>query len=237
LLLASVLAQAVCQIAIFVGDFTEAERSVELLLDITAKGALNSWNALGYCLKGVLLLARDDVAGTAFLQQGLDRLRKMRFVLGCTMFLGALAQGLAAAGQTAEAHQAIDEALERADRDEERLYLPELLRIKGELLLSETPENSNEAAQNYLLRSLDEARRQEALSWELRAAMSLAELWRQNGNASQAIDLLSAVYGRFTEGFETRDVMRASALLSELASGSGLRPGDAASARLYVVPN
>ena len=108
----------------------------------------------------------------------------------------------------------IDEALARSDCNDERWCMPELLRIKGELFRVEP--SAKHAAEDYFLRSLDWACRQEALSWELRAAMSLAELWWQDGNAGQALELLSDIYGRFTEGFDTGDLQRASALIGQL---------------------
>jgi predicted ATPase len=92
----------------------------------------------------------------------------------------------------------------------------ELLRIKGELVLSEGGPDAAAAAENHFSRALDWARRQGALSWELRAATSLARLWRDQNRAKAAREILAPVYDRFTEGFETTDLKAAKLLLDEL---------------------
>ena len=220
LLLCNILAHATCPLALYVGDLATAERWVAMLLDRSSKHALTARNAQGRCLQGMLLLAQGDIAGVELLRTALDWLRQARFGLGHTIPLGALAQGLAAAGQMAEAHIAIDEALERSDRNEERWCMPELLRIKGELVLSDGPAAAAETAESFFLQALDWARRQGALSWELRTATSLAKLWHQDGKTSEANDLLSAVYQRFDEGFDTSDLMAARALMDEFCRTS-----------------
>jgi predicted ATPase len=123
-----------------------------------------------------------------------------------------------------EAHIAIDEALERSDRNEERWCMPELLRIKGELVLSNGPAAAAETAESFFLQAVDWARRQVALSWELRTATSLAKLWHQDGKTSEANDLLSAVYQRFDEGFDTSDLITARALMDEFRTTSTVNP-------------
>jgi predicted ATPase len=92
-------------------------------------------------------------------------------------------------------------------------YLPEIMRIKGELLASGP--HSYEA-ENWFLRSLGLARDQSALAWELRTATSLAYLWARRGRSDEAQDLLRAVYDRFTEGFDTLDLRAAKRLLAAL---------------------
>jgi predicted ATPase len=81
-----------------------------------------------------------------------------------------------------------------------------------------TPEQDVTKAQAYFERALALAQQQQAKSWELRAAMSLARLWRDQGKVQQARELLAPVYGWFTEGFDTRDLKEAKALLEELAA-------------------
>ena len=219
-ILAAILAKTVCHIALLTGEIPLAEYGIEFLLDQSAKSGMNNWSALGYCFKGALLLLRGDLAGQVFLRKCIEWLRKTKFAYGYALSLAIMARAQGAAGQTADAHLTIDEALARSDCNDERWCMPELLRIKGELLRVEP--SAKRAAEDFFLRSLDWARRQEALSWELRTAMSLAELWRQNGNVGQALELLSAVYGRFTEGFETADLQRASALIGQLRSEAAL---------------
>ncbi len=95
--------------------------------------------------------------------------------------------------------------------------LPEILRVNAELALWHGGPDAAVAAESGLLRALDVARRQSALSWELRAATSLARLWRDHGRAPEARDLLTGTYDRFTEGFDTRDLVDARTLIAELS--------------------
>jgi predicted ATPase len=101
---------------------------------------------------------------------------------------------------------AIDEALERSERNEERWCLAELLRIKGELLLIQGVQHAAGMAEDLFLKALEWARRQGALSWELRAATTLARVWRDEGRTDDARELIAPVYSRFTEGFQTTDL-------------------------------
>jgi predicted ATPase len=213
--LCNALARAACPIALKVGDLVAAERFVAILLDYSAKHALTVWNAVGRCLKGTLLVKRGDVTGLPLLRSALNGLSEARFALRYPAYLGTLAQALAAAGQVAEAHTAVDEALERSERSEERWCTAELLRIKGELFRLEGSAAALRAAENHYRQALEWARRQEALSWELRAATSLAQLWHQHGRTEDADELLSSVYSRFTEGFETSDLKTARALIDK----------------------
>ena len=96
-------------------------------------------------------------------------------------------------------------------------YQAEINRIAGEIALN-SPDPDAAKAEAYFERALAVARQQQAKSWELRAAMSLARLWRDQGKVQQARELLAPVYGWFTEGFDTRDLKEAKALLEELAS-------------------
>ena len=98
----------------------------------------------------------------------------------------------------------------------ERWYEADIYRIAGEIALL-SPEPDAAKAEAYFERALAVARQQQAKSWELRAAMSLARLWRDQGKVQQARELLAPVYGWFTEGFDTRDLKEAKALLEELA--------------------
>ena len=215
------LARTACPIALQVGDWVESERLIAMLVDYSAKSGLHTWNALGRCLKGTLLLAQGDFAGLTVLQTALQWFRDANFVSRYTTALGTLAQGLSAAGRVSDAHTAIDEALERSDRNEERWRTPELLRIKGELLWLDGSADADQAAEDYFHQALDWARGQEALSWELRIAMSLAKLWHRNDKTAEGNELLSAVYNRFTEGFDTVDLRTARALIDELRNTPG----------------
>jgi predicted ATPase len=110
------------------------------------------------------------------------------------------------------------EAIARAETGRAGWCTAEILRVKGEIILKEGASDAAFAAEATFRRSLEMARQQEALSWELRAATSLARLWRRQGRIRQAHDLMASVYGRFTEGFGTADLVTAKTLLAELAA-------------------
>jgi predicted ATPase len=124
-----------------------------------------------------------------------------------------MAEGLGKAGQIADALDAIDDAIARAERTEELWQIAELLRVKGELVLLKDAAPQAAAAEDCFERALDWARRQGALSWELRAAASLARLLRDQGRSAEGLALLQPVYDRFTEGFDAADLEMAKALL------------------------
>ena len=127
-----------------------------------------------------------------------------------------MAEGLGKAGLVSDALDAIDDAIARADRTKELWQFAELLRVKGELLLLPGVFRDAAAAENYYRQALDWAQRQGALSWELRAAASLARLLRDQGRFAEALTLLQPVYDRFTEGFNTADLQVVKALLDAL---------------------
>jgi predicted ATPase len=103
------------------------------------------------------------------------------------------------------------------DKIGERLYEAELYRVKGELVLQSGVRTSDSEAEECFLRAIEIARPQQAKSLELRAVMSLARLWQQQGKRKEAHALLAEIYGWFTEGFDTADLQEAKALLEELA--------------------
>jgi tetratricopeptide (TPR) repeat protein len=127
-----------------------------------------------------------------------------------------LAEGMALSGDLDGALQLIDEQIEQVERPcwEERLYYAEILRLKGWML---TLTNNPEGAEENYLASLDWAREQQTKSWELRTATSLAKLWQSQGKRQEAHDLLAPVYNWFTEGFDTKDLKDAKALLVDLS--------------------
>jgi predicted ATPase len=107
------------------------------------------------------------------------------------------------------------EVMMAIETTKERWFEAEANRIAGQIALL-SPEPNAAKAQVYFERALQTARQQQAKSWELRAAMSMARLWRDQGNRQQARELLAPVYGWFTEGFDTRDLKEAKALFDEL---------------------
>jgi predicted ATPase len=140
---------------------------------------------------------------------------------GATVLLpfiqSCLARAHAASGQFDDASQSIDTATTMLETSGERWCEAEVHRTAGEIALM-PPASDNTKAQTYFQHALEIAREQHARSWELRAATSLARLWRDQGRRAEANDLLAPIYGWFTEGFDTVDLMEAEALLHELAS-------------------
>ena len=131
--------------------------------------------------------------------------------------LACLAKAHAELGQFEDAWRRLDEAMMMVEVSKEVWAHPEILRVGGEIALM-SPEPDTAKAEAYFERALAVARQQQAKSWELRAAMSMARLWRDQGKPQQARELLAPVYGWFTEGFDTLDLKEAKALLEELAA-------------------
>jgi predicted ATPase/DNA-binding winged helix-turn-helix (wHTH) protein len=216
--LCNALGQSACRVALLVGDLAAAQRFVTMLLDHAAAHELPSWHAAGRCYGAVLRVKQGDVTGgLRILRTALDELSHMRFELRYVGFLADLADACGRAGDLTSAHAAVDEARERCLRDEELWNLPEVLRVKGEILLLAGAADSANSAESCFQQSLESARRQGALSWELRTATSLARLWQSQGRIGDAHDQLAAVYKRVTEGFKTADLTTAGELLDELS--------------------
>jgi predicted ATPase len=131
------------------------------------------------------------------------------------MYCALLAEAYGKIGQLEEASRMLVDALDAIEGGGQRYYEAETYRFKGELHLREANSDVEQAVACFQ-RAVDVARRQQAKSWELRAAMSLARLWADHGRRADAHDLLAPVYGWFTEGFETRDLKDAKALLDAL---------------------
>ena len=201
-------------IALTIGDCVAAEPLIGRLIDLSTSNALTHWHAWGRGHEGELAIKRGDVVtGLSLLHAGLAELGQARSGLRYGMFLVRIAPALAQAGLICDGLAAIEEALAWVERVEERSVIAELLRIKGNLLLLQA---APAAAEGCLWQALDWARRQGALSWELRAATSLAQLWRDQGRSSDAKALLQPVYDRFTEGFDTTDLIAGKRLLDEM---------------------
>ena len=209
--------EAACLVPLWIGDLPVAERFVAMLLDHSARHALTVWHARGRCLNGVLLIKRGEIGGgLRLLRDALEELGETGFVPHHTALLGTLAQGLAGSGEIAQGLATIDEALARSERDEEYWCIAELLRIKGELVMLAGGSGAGPAAEGQFQQALDWARRQGALSLELRGATGLARRWHGRGQTGPARELLAPVYGQFTEGLDTADLRAAKALLDQL---------------------
>jgi predicted ATPase len=136
-------------------------------------------------------------------------------MLGVPTLCTLLAEVSAHLGHIDDGLQALAEAHTLVEQQEERWWEAEICRLWGALLLRQ-PGAPQAEAETWLQRALDVARRQEAKSLELRAAISLSRLWQQQGKCTEAYDLLAPVYGWFTEGFDTADLQEAKALLEAL---------------------
>jgi tetratricopeptide (TPR) repeat protein len=208
--LAHVLSDAACFLALWRGDLDLAERYTALLRKHTGLQALDVWRTYGDCFEGEIRVRRGDVAaGLALLRGGIAQLQGAGFVCYHTAFLGVLAEALSGDGQASEALSVVDEALTRSERTDEAWCRPELLRIRGEILLGL---DGRDGAEATFLQSLELATVQGALAWELRAATSWARVRRDE----RARERLESVLGRFREGFATADLRVANALLNEL---------------------
>ena len=212
------LAQAACPIALLVGDVAAAESYLSMLLEQSTRHSLPLWAALGRSDRGLLLIKRGDLdAGLRLLRAGYDEFGQGRVPWWLTTLREAVAgEALGRTGKIGDGLVLVEEAIDHCERTEERWVFAELLRVKGELLLLQGTPGAAATAEDHFRQALGWARRQGALSWELRAAMSLARLVGDRGRPADAMALLQPVYDRFTEGFETADLKTAKALLGTL---------------------
>jgi predicted ATPase/DNA-binding winged helix-turn-helix (wHTH) protein len=206
------LALAACPIALWVGNLTTAAHYTGMLVDHSRRHSLPLWSAYGSRFqKTVVLMGGDIDAGSLLLESRLGEIAQADLSIQSFTGLSQLAEVLVHAGRMAEGLVVL-KGMEQFEAD---CYAPELLRLKGELSLMQGTPAAAEAAKDLFLQALGEARRQEALSWELRAATSLARLLRGRGRPADAIACLQPVYDRFTEGFDTADLNAARQLLDE----------------------
>ena len=193
------------------------EARARTLTKLATDHGLSAWVAHAAVLHGWAVGQGVAVeTGIAELRQGLTTIEAMGVQQHTPGFLGLLAGLHLGTQDFSEALQALDEALARVDRLEERWFEPDLWRLKGEALVALSPERATEAEACYQ-QGLTVARHQGARLWELRAATSLARLWRDQGRRAEARELLAPVYGWFSEGFDTADLKDAKALLDGLA--------------------
>ena len=174
------------------------------------------WLAVGTILRGWALAERETRAeGVDQMRQGLAAWRATGAEVLRPYFLALLAEVYGHMGQADEGLHVLADAVTTVTKTGERWYEAELHRRKGELLLRQACPNTQHAEQCFH-QALAIARRQQAKSWELRAAMSLSRLWQHQDKRQEAYDLLAPIYGWFTEGFDTADLQEARALLEEL---------------------
>ncbi|MCZ6664331.1 MAG: hypothetical protein O7B81_03405, partial [Gammaproteobacteria bacterium] len=199
---------------------TTQERAEELIALSTEQG-FAYWLMWGTFLRGWALAAQGRAEeGMAQIRHGLDVARATGAVMGRSHILALLAEAYGKAGQAEEALEAVAEGLAFVDQTGEGHYEAELYRLKGELTLQSQAaghkSNVEAEAEFCFQKALDVTRQQQAKSWELRAATSLARLWQQKDKQAEAHQLLAEIYNWFTEGFDTKDLQEAKTLLKEL---------------------
>ena len=206
-----------CWLYQHLGDSTTVRERAEAAMKLTAEHGFPLWEVCAAFWYGWALAAAGEVtAGSAQMRSALAANKGLGFVNQIPFLLGVLADICTQAGDPTEARDLLTEALGIVDRTQERWFEAELHRLRAEALLASSPCDSAEAEAS-LRHALAVARDQEARFWELRVATSLARLWRDHDKRIEARDLLAPIYGWFTEGFDTRDLKEAAALLAELA--------------------
>jgi class 3 adenylate cyclase/predicted ATPase len=198
------------------GDYGEANTLAEEVIALADERGVLFWKALGTMNRGsILALTGSPAEAIKTITSGIAGWRSTGATVWMPLFLSYLAKAHAALDQFEEAWRCIDEALTAVEATQERWCEADIHRIAGELTLL-SPERDAAKAKACFERALAVARQQRAKSWELRAAMSMARLWRDQGKRNEARELLAPVYGWFTEGFDTLDLKEAKALLDEL---------------------
>ena len=202
----------------FCGDYAGASAKSDEIVALADQKAALFWKARGMMNGGCVLALTGKAADAVhMITSGITARRSAGSTIYLPFALSHLAIAHAELGQFDDAWRCIGEALTSIETTKEKWHEADANRIAGEIALK-SPEPDAAKAEAYFERALAVARQQQAKSWELRAAMSMARLWRDQGKPQQARELLAPVYGWFTEGFDTRDLKEAKALLEELAS-------------------
>jgi predicted ATPase len=190
-------------------------QSDEIVALADNKGAV-LWKAFGALNQGCALAMTGKASDAVqIITSGIAVWRSTGATVWVPLFQSHLASAYAELGQLDDALRCIGEAMTTVETTRERWYEADVHRIAGEIALK-SPKADAAKAETYFERALAVSRAQQAKSWELRAAMSLARLWRDQGKRDEAHDLLAPIYGWFTEGFDTLDLKEARALLDEL---------------------
>jgi predicted ATPase len=200
------------------GNYATVNALVDELAALADEKSAPLWNAVGMSLRGCLFAQTGkptDAVQT--ITAGITAFRSTGATMWVPFYLSHLARAYAELGQFEDASRSIGEAMTAIETTNERWCEAEVNRISGEIALK-SPNPDVAKAEVYFKRALAVALQQEAKSWELRAAMSMARLWRDQGKRDEARELLAPVYGWFTEGFDTRDLKEAKSLLEELAA-------------------
>jgi class 3 adenylate cyclase/predicted ATPase len=203
---------------IFCGNYTTAAAQAQELAALAEEKDATFWKAAGLPLQGwILALTGQASDAVRMIKSGITAWASTGSTLNMPLHLRYLAMAYAELGQLDDASRCVETAMTTMETTKERCWEAEVNRIAGEIALK-SAEPDTKKAQAYFERAIAVARQQQAKSLELRAAVSLARLWRSQGKQQQARELLAPVYGWFTEGFDTRDLKEAKALLEELAA-------------------
>jgi class 3 adenylate cyclase/predicted ATPase len=198
-------------------DVPAVHEQAEAAITLSTEQGFPYWAALGTSLRGcALAMQGEGEAGIAQIRQGIAAWRATGSAVFIPYFCTILVDVSNHLGYPEDGLQALAEAHTLVEQQEERWWEAEVCRLRGVLLLRQTVPQPEEA-ETWLQRALDIARHQEAKSLELRAAMSLSQLWQQQGKGDEARELLAPIYGWFTEGFDTADLQEAKVLLEELS--------------------
>jgi predicted ATPase len=209
---------AVPRVHIFCGNYGAAGAQVDEAAALAEERGAQYWKALAILVQGCILALSGD-ASEAVHSYGstLPVLRAMGANLAVPHFLAHLALAHAHLGQFHDASEMIGEAIAAMEKSGEKWHAADIYRIAGEITLL-SPDQETAMALVHFERALEKSRAQQAKSWELRAATSMARVWRDQSKRQQALELLSPIYKWFTEGFDTRDLKEAKALLDEIAA-------------------
>jgi predicted ATPase len=202
---------------ILCGTYDGVGARIDELLALADEKGASFRKAQGMMLKGSLLASSGKSSDAVHvITSGITAWRSTGATLWLPLTLSYLARAYTDIGQFGDASRAIAEAITTVETTKEKCCEAEVHRVAGEIALR-SPEPDAVKAEAYFERALAVARKQQAKSWELRAATSLARLWRDQGKRDEARDLLAPIYGWFTEGFDTLDLKQAKTLLEELA--------------------
>jgi len=195
-------------------DLEDVERHADRLIQLADKHMLTPYQAVGRGAKGELLVRREQPEqGVAQLRSAVEMLDRLRYKWVIGTFMTGIARGLAAINRFGEAIDSIDGGLAAAERDGILYFAPEMLRVKGWILMS-APEPAFSEAEGFFERSLDLATRQGALAWQLRTATSLALLRLRQGRRDEIREILAPICDRFAEHEDHRDLAEARRLLA-----------------------
>jgi predicted ATPase/DNA-binding winged helix-turn-helix (wHTH) protein len=188
-----------CTVMLWTGDLKEAQRLAAMLLELADRQSLAYWQIWGLCFDMAAAVRMGHASAGDPLERSQDPLSGSQYL----EVFNTVCEELVS-----------EDAIVRAESGRAGWVTAEVLRVRGERLLKAgKPHNEAEA---ILRNALEIARREGALSWELRAATSLARIWREQGRSREARELLAAVYARFTEGYDTADLVKAGSLLAQL---------------------